>query len=90
MKPILVAMLYLLFSIPALSNEIYLNKINKDLDALYNAYDEMCRGSPGGSSESTYGCRKRQEVSWRLKQMGCRNIYPATNPADTSYWKCKR
>jgi hypothetical protein len=74
----------------AMSNEVYLDKLDKKLDDLYNAYDEMCRGAPGRSSMSNYGCDKRNEVSAKLKRMGYRNIYPATNPHDTSYWKCKR
>jgi hypothetical protein len=74
----------------ALSKEIYLDKLNNNLDALYNAYDEMCRGAPGGSKMSDYGCKERSKVSAAIKKMGCYNIYPATNPQDTSYWKCKR
>ena len=55
----------------AMSNEVYLDKLDKKLDDLYNAYDEMCRGAPGRSSMSNYGCDKRNEVSAKLKA-----IYP--------------
>lgn len=73
----------------AVGREVYLDKLDKELDTQYNVYDEMCRGSAGGSNVSNYGCDKRNEVSEKIKAMGCRNIYPSQNPSDTSYWKCR-
>jgi hypothetical protein len=70
-------------------NEVYLDKLDKDLDSWWNKLDEICRGYPGNSSESDLACKQRLELDAILKKKGCRNIYPATNPKDTSYWICQ-
>jgi hypothetical protein len=72
------------------AEDIYLNKMNKTLDNWYNVLDDICRGMPGGSDASNLACDQRSELDKLLVRMGCWNIYPATNPRDSSYWKCRR
>jgi hypothetical protein len=73
----------------AKSGEVYLDKLDKSLDDWWNALDNVCRGEPGGSEASDLACKQRLEVDKILIRTGCRNVYPATNPNDTSYWICK-
>jgi hypothetical protein len=72
------------------SGMIYLDKLDKTLDDWWNALDGACRGEPGGSLESNLACDQRLALDKILIKKGCVNIYPATHPGDTSYWKCKR
>jgi hypothetical protein len=74
----------------AFAADIYLDKLSPTLDEWYNGLDRVCRGMPGGSAASDLACAQRNQVSSLLKKMGCWNIYPATNPGDTSYWKCRQ
>lgn len=74
---------------PAMSKTVYLDKLDKGLDDWWNALDVACRGEPGESEASNRACDQRGDVDEIIKKKGCWNIYPATNPHDTSYWKCK-
>jgi hypothetical protein len=74
----------------AAAAEVYLDKLDKTLDNWWNALDDVCRGEPGGSEASNVACDQRLEVDKILIKLGCRNVYPATDPAATSYWLCKR
>jgi hypothetical protein len=75
---------------PVQAKMVYLDKLDKKLDDRWNALDVICRGEPGDSEASKLACNQRSAVSKIIKQKGCRNIYPATNPHDTSYWICKK
>ena len=75
---------------PASAGDVYLNVMNKTLDDWYNMLDRVCREMPGGSDASDLACNQRNQVSALLKRMACWNIYPATGPRDTSYWKCRQ
>jgi len=77
-------------AIAAESSEIYLDKLDKTLDDWWNALDAVCRGEPGGSEASDLACEQRSAVDKILIKKGCRNVYPATGPNDTSYWICKK
>ena len=72
------------------SSDIYLDKLDKALDDWWNALDAVCRGEPGASEVSDLACEQRSAVDRILEKKGCRNIYPATGPHDTSYWICKK
>jgi hypothetical protein len=74
----------------AVAAEVYLDKLDKALDEWWNAVDNVCRGEPGGSEASDLACNQRLAVDKLIVKMGCRNVYPATNPAAASYWLCKR
>ena len=75
---------------PARAAEIYLDKLDKQLNDWWNILDDVCRGAPGGSEVSDLGCAQRLQVDAIIEKRGCRNIYPATGPHDTSYWVCKQ
>ena len=72
---------------PCGAKTIYLDKLDPSLDRWWNALDERCRGSSGEASD--LACDERLEVDKIIKRKGCWNIYPATGPKDTSYWKCE-
>jgi hypothetical protein len=75
---------------PVSAKTIYLDKLDKTLDDWWNALDNVCRGEPGGSEASNLACEQRSAVSKIIIKKGCINIYPATHPGDTSYWRCKQ
>jgi hypothetical protein len=79
-----------LSAMEAKAEDVYLDKLNKTLDNWWNTLDDVCRGMPGGSDASNLACDQRLQLDRLLKKMGCWNIYPATKPSDTSYWKCRR
>jgi hypothetical protein len=67
------------------SEMIYLDKLDKTLDDWWNALDNACRGDGGDLA-----CDQRLALDKVIIKKGCVNIYPANNPGDTSYWKCRR
>ena len=85
-----IALLLIFVSFPALARTIYLDKMDKVLDDRWNALDNVCRGEPGGSKASNSACDQRLALDKIIIKKGCTNIYPATNPNDTSYWKCRK
>ena len=74
----------------ARADSIYLDKLDPGLDDRWNALDDACRSEPGGSEASDLACDQRLALDKILEKKGCRNIYSATGPNDTSYWKCRR
>jgi hypothetical protein len=68
------------------STPVYLDKVDKSLDDRWNALDNVCRSEP--SNLTIDACNKLLILSMDLVGRGCANIYPATNPGDTSHWKC--
>ena len=74
----------------AFAAEVYLDKRDRTLDNWWNALDDVCRGEPGGSEASNLACDQRLQVDKILVKLGCRNVYPASDPSATSYWLCKR
>jgi hypothetical protein len=75
---------------PASAKDVYLDKIDKHLDDLWNYLDGLCRGGSGGEEATNKACNQRLEVDKIIEKLGCWNIYPATGKNDTSYWKCRR
>ncbi len=75
---------------PASAREVYLDKVDKNLDNLWNYLDGLCRGGSGDEAATNKACDQRLEVDKIIMKMGCSNIYPATGKNDTSYWKCRR
>jgi hypothetical protein len=77
-------------AIAAKSSKIYLDKLDKTLDDWWNELDAVFRSEPGGSEARDLACEQRSAVDKILIKKGCRNVYPATGPNDTSYWICKK
>lgn len=87
---IIVILITVALSSGAKAEDVYLDRLNKTLDNWWNTLDDVCRGMPGGSDASKLACEQRLQLDALLKRMGCWNIYPATKPGASSYWKCRR
>ena len=70
---------------PASAREVYLDKVDKNLDNLWNYLDGLCRGGSGDEAATNKACDQRLEVDKIIMKMGCSNIYPATGETETSH-----